>query len=86
MLARMAASAENPKSLDNEAAIEKYLRSVLAVENILTLDRLRQVKTDSLILSDAFNCSIELFSYLSSYSNSLYPMYHLQLLTMNQIH
>ncbi|XP_028816320.1 kinesin-like protein KIF13B isoform X3 [Denticeps clupeoides] len=42
MLARMAASAENPKSSDNEAAIEKYLRSVLAVENILTLDRLRQ--------------------------------------------
>ncbi|KAF7704029.1 kinesin-like protein KIF13B isoform X3 [Silurus meridionalis] len=42
MLARMAANAENPKSSDNEAAIEKYLRSVLAVENILTLDRLRQ--------------------------------------------
>uniref|UniRef100_A0AAR2K9I1 Kinesin family member 13Ba n=1 Tax=Pygocentrus nattereri TaxID=42514 RepID=A0AAR2K9I1_PYGNA len=42
MLARMATSAENPKSSDNEAAIEKYLRSVLAVENILTLDRLRQ--------------------------------------------
>uniref|UniRef100_A0A8C7RDK8 Kinesin motor domain-containing protein n=1 Tax=Oncorhynchus mykiss TaxID=8022 RepID=A0A8C7RDK8_ONCMY len=43
MLARLAASAENPKSADNEAAIEKYLRSVLAVENILTLDRLRQM-------------------------------------------
>lgn len=43
MLARMAANTENPKSSDNEAAIEKYLRSVLAVENILTLDRLRQV-------------------------------------------
>ncbi|CDQ65520.1 unnamed protein product [Oncorhynchus mykiss] len=42
MLARLAASAENPKAGDNEAAIEKYLRSVLAVENILTLDRLRQ--------------------------------------------
>ncbi|XP_027012843.2 kinesin-like protein KIF13B isoform X1 [Tachysurus fulvidraco] len=42
MLARIAANAENPKSSDNEAAIEKYLRSVLAVENILTLDRLRQ--------------------------------------------
>ncbi|KAM9465916.1 kinesin-like protein KIF13B isoform 1-T1 [Clarias gariepinus] len=42
MLARMAANTENPKSSDNEAAIEKYLRSVLAVENILTLDRLRQ--------------------------------------------
>uniref|UniRef100_A0A8C8J9Y4 Kinesin family member 13Ba n=1 Tax=Oncorhynchus tshawytscha TaxID=74940 RepID=A0A8C8J9Y4_ONCTS len=45
MLARLAASTENPKSADNEAAIEKYLRSVLAVENILTLDRLRQVTT-----------------------------------------
>ncbi|KAG7461150.1 hypothetical protein MATL_G00206910 [Megalops atlanticus] len=42
MLARMAASADNPQSADSEAAIEKYLRSVLAVENILTLDRLRQ--------------------------------------------
>ncbi len=53
MLARVAASAENPKSSDNEAAIEKYLRSVLAVENILTLDRLRQVtQLPSLILFD----------------------------------
>ncbi|XP_031437271.1 kinesin-like protein KIF13B isoform X3 [Clupea harengus] len=42
MLVRMAASADNPESSDSEAAIEKYLRSVLAVENILTLDRLRQ--------------------------------------------
>ncbi|TTE07140.1 Kinesin-like protein KIF13B [Bagarius yarrelli] len=42
MLARMAANTENPKASGNEAAIEKYLRSVLAVENILTLDRLRQ--------------------------------------------
>ena len=45
MLARQAASAENPKSADSQVAIEKYLRSVLAVENILTLDRLRQVWT-----------------------------------------
>ncbi|KAI3364074.1 hypothetical protein L3Q82_010899, partial [Scortum barcoo] len=42
MLARLAASTEDDKSADSEAAIEKYLRSVLAVENILTLDRLRQ--------------------------------------------
>uniref|UniRef100_A0A4W6CKZ0 Kinesin family member 13B n=1 Tax=Lates calcarifer TaxID=8187 RepID=A0A4W6CKZ0_LATCA len=42
MLARLAASAEDDQSADSEAAIEKYLRSVLAVENILTLDRLRQ--------------------------------------------
>ncbi|XP_034018510.1 kinesin-like protein KIF13B [Thalassophryne amazonica] len=42
MLARLAASAHNSQSADNEAAIEKYLRSVLSLENILTLDRLRQ--------------------------------------------
>ncbi|KAM9339439.1 kinesin-like protein KIF13B [Symphorus nematophorus] len=42
MLARLAASTEDDQSADSEAAIEKYLRSVLAVENILTLDRLRQ--------------------------------------------
>uniref|UniRef100_A0A668AP13 Kinesin family member 13B n=1 Tax=Myripristis murdjan TaxID=586833 RepID=A0A668AP13_9TELE len=42
MLARLATSADNSQSADNEAAIEKYLRSVLNLENILTLDRLRQ--------------------------------------------
>uniref|UniRef100_A0A672SBD2 Kinesin-like protein KIF13B n=1 Tax=Sinocyclocheilus grahami TaxID=75366 RepID=A0A672SBD2_SINGR len=41
MLARLAASTDNPGA-ESEAAIEKYLRSVLAVDNILTLDRLRQ--------------------------------------------
>uniref|UniRef100_A0A3Q3CQ15 Kinesin family member 13Bb n=1 Tax=Haplochromis burtoni TaxID=8153 RepID=A0A3Q3CQ15_HAPBU len=46
MLARLAASAEDEQSAASEAAIEKYLRSVLAVENILTLDRLRQVPID----------------------------------------
>lgn len=43
MLARLAAGAHNSQSGDDEAAIEKYLRSVLSLENILTLDRLRQV-------------------------------------------
>lgn len=43
VLARLAASTEDNQSADSEAAIEKYLRSVLAVENILTMDRLRQV-------------------------------------------
>ncbi|CAJ1077200.1 kinesin-like protein KIF13B isoform X1 [Xyrichtys novacula] len=42
MLARLAASTDDDQSADSEAAIEKYLRSILAVENILTLDRLRQ--------------------------------------------
>ncbi|XP_006268079.2 kinesin-like protein KIF13B [Alligator mississippiensis] len=41
-LARMAANVEDAASADSVAYIEKYLRSVLAVENILTLDRLRQ--------------------------------------------
>lgn len=43
MLARLAASTDDDQSADSEAALEKYLRSVLAVENILTMDRLRQV-------------------------------------------
>lgn len=43
MLARLAANAPNSQSADEEAAIEKYLRSVMSLENILTLDRLRQV-------------------------------------------
>lgn len=42
MLARLAANAHNSQSGEEEAAIEKYLRSVLSLENILTLDRLRQ--------------------------------------------
>uniref|UniRef100_A0A4W3IYL8 Kinesin family member 13B n=1 Tax=Callorhinchus milii TaxID=7868 RepID=A0A4W3IYL8_CALMI len=42
-LARMAAESESEQSAEKAAYIEKYLRSVLAVENILTLDRLRQV-------------------------------------------
>uniref|UniRef100_A0A665WF47 Kinesin family member 13Bb n=1 Tax=Echeneis naucrates TaxID=173247 RepID=A0A665WF47_ECHNA len=44
MLARLAATTEDNPSAESEAAIEKYLRSILAVENILTLDRLRQVR------------------------------------------
>ena len=47
MLARLAASAHNSQSGDDEAAIEKYLRSVLSLENILTLDRLRQVDAET---------------------------------------
>ncbi len=47
MLARLAANAHNSQSADNEAAIEKYLRSVLSLENILTLDRLRQVEGET---------------------------------------
>uniref|UniRef100_A0A8C5EB90 Kinesin-like protein KIF13B n=1 Tax=Gouania willdenowi TaxID=441366 RepID=A0A8C5EB90_GOUWI len=43
MLAHLAANAPNSQSAEDDAAIEKYLRSVLSLENILTLDRLRQV-------------------------------------------
>ncbi|XP_039605730.1 kinesin-like protein KIF13B [Polypterus senegalus] len=42
MLAQLATKSEQSNSADTEAALEKYLRSVLSVENILTLDRLRQ--------------------------------------------
>ncbi|XP_077445836.1 kinesin-like protein KIF13B isoform X2 [Stigmatopora argus] len=45
MLAHLAANAHSSESADDEAAIEKYLRSVLSLENILTLDRLRQEVT-----------------------------------------
>lgn len=48
MLARLAAGAHNSQSGDDEAAIEKYLRSVLSLENILTLDRLRQVDRENI--------------------------------------
>ncbi|KAM4694601.1 kinesin-like protein KIF13B [Discoglossus pictus] len=41
-LARMAANVEDAGSADSEMYMKKYLRSVLAVENLLTLDRLRQ--------------------------------------------
>ncbi|XP_017311279.2 kinesin-like protein KIF13B [Ictalurus punctatus] len=41
MLARLATST-GKKAEDSEAALEKYLHTVLAVENTLTLDRLRQ--------------------------------------------
>ncbi|XP_068198465.1 kinesin-like protein KIF13B isoform X2 [Antennarius striatus] len=61
MLARLAASTEDDQSADSEAAIEKYLRSVLAVENILTLDRLRQevaVKEQLALKGKAARCSL----------------------------
>ncbi|XP_053210758.1 kinesin-like protein KIF13A [Panonychus citri] len=41
-LALMAASCDNNNSCDGESYIEKYTRSVSAVESILALDRLRQ--------------------------------------------
>lgn len=55
-LARMAANVEDAGSADSEAYIEKYLRSVLSVENILTLDRLRQVCFDSSTQSTVWQC------------------------------
>ena len=43
-LAQMAASQNDVDTADGETYIEKYIRGVSAVESILTLDRLRQVK------------------------------------------
>ncbi|XP_048408183.1 kinesin-like protein KIF13A isoform X1 [Stegostoma tigrinum] len=44
-LALMAAKSENDSSGDGETYIEKYTRGVLEVENILSLERLRQAVT-----------------------------------------
>ncbi|XP_018096503.1 kinesin-like protein KIF13A isoform X2 [Xenopus laevis] len=44
-LALMAARSENEGSVDGESYIEKYTRGVLQVENILSLERLRQAVT-----------------------------------------
>ena len=43
----MAASQNDGDAADGETYIEKYIRGVSAVESILTLDRLRQVSTQS---------------------------------------
>lgn len=63
-LARMAANVEDAASADSEAYIEKYLRSVLAVENILTLDRLRQVWLQGLQQGSALRavCALQMSS------------------------
>ena len=43
-LAQMAASQNEVNASDGETYIEKYIKEVSAVESILTLDRLRQVR------------------------------------------
>uniref|UniRef100_A0A8C7ME69 Kinesin family member 13B n=1 Tax=Oncorhynchus kisutch TaxID=8019 RepID=A0A8C7ME69_ONCKI len=70
MLARLAASVDvqDVQSGDSEAAIEKYLRSVLAVENILTLDRLRQeVAVKEKLSVKAKSPNLSSVSFFSSY-------------------
>uniref|UniRef100_A0A8B9TNN6 Kinesin family member 13A n=1 Tax=Anas platyrhynchos TaxID=8839 RepID=A0A8B9TNN6_ANAPL len=47
-LALMAARSENEGTSDGETYIEKYTRGVLQVENILSLERLRQVRKSEL--------------------------------------
>lgn len=47
-LALMAARGESEETLDGETYIEKYTRGVLEVDNILCLERLRQVRQISL--------------------------------------
>ncbi|KAF3818447.1 hypothetical protein GH733_011864 [Mirounga leonina] len=65
-LARMAANVEDTASADSEAYIEKYLRSVLAVENLLTLDRLRQLSGSRQDLIPTYSLgSNKLFAYMS---------------------
>lgn len=46
-LALMAARSENEGASDGETYIEKYTRGVLQVENILSLERLRQASRTS---------------------------------------
>lgn len=43
-LALMAARGDSEETQDGETYIEKYIRGVLEVENILSLERLRQVR------------------------------------------
>ena len=40
----MAASHNDTSAVDGETYIEKYIKGISAVESILTLDRLRQVR------------------------------------------
>lgn len=47
-LALMAARSENEGTSDGETYIEKYTRGVLQVENILSLERLRQASDSSI--------------------------------------
>ncbi|XP_071598313.1 kinesin-like protein KIF13B isoform X2 [Heliangelus exortis] len=81
-LARMAANVEDAASADSEAYIEKYLRSVLAVENILTLDRLRQeVAVKEQLMGKGKLCRRSLSSpnvnRLSGSRQDLGPLYNL---------
>lgn len=43
-LAQIAASHNDTSAIDGETYIEKYIKGISAVESILTLDRLRQVR------------------------------------------
>lgn len=43
-LAQMAATHNETAGVDGETYIEKYIKGISAVESILTLDRLRQVR------------------------------------------
>ena len=47
-LAQIAASQNEVNATDGETYIEKYIKGVSAVESILTLDKLRQVKGQSI--------------------------------------
>lgn len=51
----MAARGDSEETHDGDTYIEKYTRGVLEVENILSLERLRQV-SDRLIYSVTHRC------------------------------
>lgn len=55
-LALMAARGDCEDTQDGETYIEKYTRGVLEVENILSLERLRQVFLGYFVKKCAVNC------------------------------
>ncbi|NWH75115.1 KI13A protein, partial [Piaya cayana] len=68
-LALMAARSENEGTSDGETYIEKYTRGVLQVENILSLERLRQARKRHFFLNWIMeirdDCSFALFKILN---------------------
>uniref|UniRef100_A0A671SL56 Kinesin-like protein KIF13B n=1 Tax=Sinocyclocheilus anshuiensis TaxID=1608454 RepID=A0A671SL56_9TELE len=74
MLARLAASTDNPGA-ESEAAIEKYLQSVLAVDNILTLDRLRQEVSVREHLTDKGKIPKRCLSIPGKTLDNIFPLY-----------
>lgn len=62
----MAARSENEGTSDGETYIEKYTRGVLQVENILSLERLRQARQRHFthLLNRIMRIQVEMFDLL----------------------